>query len=108
MISGFCHPLLFLRSLFLTSPIASLDNSSDRTARSAIALFPHKKDRLAIASSLHAKGDRILTSYQMRSHAHLIPDAIASPHPAKRERIQQLHQQIEAWEALLEKLGGSE
>jgi hypothetical protein len=34
--------------------------------------------------------------------------AIASPHAAKRDRIQQLQQQIEAWQALLEKLGGSE
>jgi len=34
--------------------------------------------------------------------------AIASPHPAKRDRIQQLQQQIEVWQALLEKLGGNE
>ncbi|WP_255515677.1 hypothetical protein [Microcoleus sp. FACHB-831] len=31
---------------------------------------------------------------------------IASPHPAKRDRIGQLQQQIQAWQALLEKLGG--
>jgi hypothetical protein len=34
--------------------------------------------------------------------------AIASPHPAKRDRIQQLQQQIDAWQALQEKLGGNE
>jgi hypothetical protein len=76
------------RSPFLTSPIASLDNSSDCTTRSTIALFPHKKDRLAIAPSRHAK--RVKRSY---------PEG---------NRIQQLQQQIEAWQALLEKLGGME
>jgi hypothetical protein len=34
--------------------------------------------------------------------------AIASPHPPKVRRIQQLQQQIKAWQALLEKLGGNE
>jgi hypothetical protein len=33
--------------------------------------------------------------------------AIAFPHLAKRDRIQQLQQQIEVWQALLEKLGGN-
>jgi polyhydroxyalkanoate synthesis regulator protein len=63
--------------------------------------------------------DRILTSCQARSHPYLIQNAIASlpsqqqsaiassPH-AKRDRIQQLQQQIEAWQALLEKLGERE
>jgi hypothetical protein len=34
--------------------------------------------------------------------------AIASSPHAKRDRIQQLQQQIEAWQALLEKLGENE
>jgi hypothetical protein len=34
--------------------------------------------------------------------------AIASPNPRKCDRIQQLQQQIEAWQALLEKLGGNQ
>jgi hypothetical protein len=62
----------------------------------------------AITSSPPPTLDRTLTSCQTRSHAHLIPDAIASPHPPRCDRIQQLQQQIEAWEALLEKLGGNE
>jgi len=33
---------------------------------------------------------------------------IASPHSAKRDRIQQLQQQIEAWQVLQEELGGNE
>jgi hypothetical protein len=45
------------------------------------------------------KRDRILTSCQ---------NAIASSPHAKCDRIQQLQQQIEAWQALLEKLGGNE
>jgi hypothetical protein len=73
--------------------------------------------------------DRILTSCQarsllfplsskVRSHPHLMPkrdriltscqNAIASSPHAKCDRIQQLQQQIEAWQALLEKLGGNE
>jgi hypothetical protein len=34
--------------------------------------------------------------------------AIVFPHPPKVRRIQQLQQQIEAWQVLLEKLTGNE
>jgi hypothetical protein len=35
-----------------------------------------------------------------------LKNAIASPNSRKCDRIQHLQQQIEAWQALLEKLGG--
>jgi hypothetical protein len=46
----------------------------------------------------------------------ILSSAIASPHPAKRvkhsypvgNRIQQLQQQIEAWQAMRSKLAGNE
>jgi hypothetical protein len=38
----------------------------------------------------------------------ILSGAIASLHPGKGDRIQQLQQQIEAWQALLDKLGGNE
>jgi hypothetical protein len=34
----------------------------------------------------------------------ILSGTIASPHPAKCDRIQQLQQQIEVWQALLKKL----
>jgi hypothetical protein len=34
----------------------------------------------------------------------ILSGAIASPNPRKCDRIQQLQQQIEAWQALLERL----
>lgn len=81
MISGFCQPLLF----------------------GAIAP-PNIPDRIS--------------RQQQRSHPHLMPNEIASlpsqqqgaiafPRPTKRDRVQPLQQQLEAWQAMRSKFEGT-